>query len=61
MSDRPTVTGSGPTVYTRDGMDRAAAKLRQSAAQSGQTMTHTEARARIDAAVRRTPVTEGGR
>ena len=42
-------------------MDRAAAKLRESAAQSGQTMTHTEARARIDAAVRRTPVTEGGR
>jgi len=24
MSDRPTVTATGPTAYTRDGMDRAA-------------------------------------
>ncbi len=61
MTDRPTVTGTGPPVYPRDGMDRAAARLRESAAQSGQTMTHPAARARIDAAGRRTPVTAGGR
>jgi len=61
VSDHPTVTATGPAPFTRDGMDRAAARLRESAARSGQTMTHTEARARVDAAVRRTPVTEGGR
>lgn len=61
MSDRPTVTGSGPTIYTRDGLERAAARVRESAAKAGQNMTQTEARARVDAAVRRTPVTEGGR
>lgn len=50
------VTSSTPSTYTRDGLDRTAARVREEAAKSGQTMTHEEARRRVNDAVRRTPV-----
>jgi hypothetical protein len=50
-----------PGPYTRDGLDRAAAKVRENAARAGQTLTHSEARQRVEAAVKRTPYTGDGR
>jgi hypothetical protein len=50
-----------PGPYTRDGLDRAAAKVRETAAKAGQTLTHSEARQRVEAAVKRTPHTGDGR
>lgn len=41
-----------PETYSREGIDRTAASLREHAARNGNPITHDEARSRVERAVR---------